>query len=537
MKELVNSIEKQIETDKEVINVLPRNGIKSIKTLLETIKDMIDKYNYVDNKLLENIEERYNQLTDVKEFADISKLEQEIQKYNSAIKIIDSSSSYEKMGLDKIEYNINGYYKSNLERLNKELIECVKKFEIVGIKITAEDFNISENAKEYMKVLLEEAYNGQINSEKIKEAFEGAYWNCSEVVSHLYANIRYLYDIHKNEINKYFQIRAENIVYEFNCTREQIENKKAELIKKKKLLENIDNKIILNKFFNGTWNINDYKEDNYNRIYLELISTDVKNLQEKEKCEMDENIEKLNENLIEYSRFNEYKFLSDTVLQIREEELRKNEANKDKKVKKTQYDILKDNIKELTVEIFKLNEKINKPVKGLFAKHNDKDKKTIILKRNNSILELKKLYMELDDEIVKQKIIESIDETSSLLDVLKLGSNFYSFMAKAIIKKNDEITDKELGEMAKRIRDFIMFSNFSVINYVKISDKKDLSIIIKDKYKLFGMQVSKENFQEENIEDLMRKVRIISNYNNILKSKFSIKDLEYITTVKEFLKR
>ena len=145
--------------------------------------------------------------------------------------------------------------------------------------------------------------------------------------------------------------------------------------------------------------------------------------------------------------------------------------------------------------------------------------------------------MELDDEIVKQKIIESIDETSSLLDILKLGSNFYSFMAKAIIKKNDEITDKELGEMAKRIRDFIMFSNFSVINYVKISDKKDLSIIIKDKYKLFGMQVSKENFQEENIEDLMRKVRIISNYNNILKSKFSIKDLEYITTVKEFLKR
>jgi hypothetical protein len=110
-------------------------------------------------------------------------------------------------------------------------------------------------------------------------------------------------------------------------------------------------------------------------------------------------------------------------------------------------------------------------------------------------------------------------------------------MAKEIIKRYSEITDKELGELAEKIRDFITFSNFSVINYIKISDKKELSVIIKDKYKLFGMQLSKENFQEENIEDLMKRVKILTNYNNILKTKFSIKDLEYITTVKEMLKK
>ena len=110
-------------------------------------------------------------------------------------------------------------------------------------------------------------------------------------------------------------------------------------------------------------------------------------------------------------------------------------------------------------------------------------------------------------------------------------------MAKAMIKKNEEITDKEIGEYAKKIRDFINFSNFAVINYIKISDTKELAVIIKDKYKLFGMQVSKENFQEDNIEDLIKKVKIISNYNNIQKSKFSIEDLEYITTVKEMIKK
>ena len=254
---------------------------------------------------------------------------------------------------------------------------------------------------------------------------------------------------------------------------------------------------------------------------------------------MDENIEKLDNNLSEYSKYSEYRFLVDGVLTIREEELKRIQANKDKKVKKTEYELVKDNIKKITAEIFKINGKLDKPQKGLFKRKDSNDKKNsaVILQRNNLVLELKKLYMNLDDEIMKQKIMQNVDETSSLLDVLKLASNYYGFMARAMIKKNEEITDKEIGEMAKDIRNFINFSNFTVINYIKISDTKDLAVIIKDKYKLFGMQVSKENFQEDNIEDLIKRVKIIANYNNIQKSKFSIEDLEYITTVKEMLKK
>lgn len=539
MKELVKNIEEQIDTDKEVISVLPRNGIKAIKTLLETISEMTEKYEHANEMLLKDIENRYNELTTVEGNQEIPKIEDEILKYDGAVKDTDMRSSFEKMGLDRVVYNVNGYYKSNLERLNRELIDCVKQFEKVGIKLTADDFNISEYAKEYMGVLLQEAYEGQINSEKIKDAFEKVYWKCSEVVSHLYANIRYIYDIHEAEIDKFYENKSEEILQRFHSTAEQVEDKKAELIKQKKKLEDIDNKIILNKFYTGSLNINDYKEDNYKRIYSELTSKDVSELTEAEKAEMDENIEKLDNNLSEYSKYSEYRFLVDGVLTIREEELKRIQANKDKKVKKTEYELLKDNIKKITAEIFKINGKLDKPQKGLFKRKDSNDKKNsaVILQRNNLVLELKKLYMNLDDEIMKQKIMQNIDETSSLLDVLKLASNYYGFMARAMIKKNEEITDKEIGEMAKDIRNFINFSNFTVINYIKISDTKDLAVIIKDKYKLFGMQVSKENFQEDNIEDLIKRVKIIANYNNIQKSKFSIEDLEYITTVKEMLKK
>ena len=539
MKELVENIGKQIDTDKEVISILPRNGIKAIKTLLETIQEMTAKYEYVNEMLLKDIESRYDELTAVSENEEIPKIETDILKYNEAVKNTDARSSYDKMGLDKITYNVNGYYKSNLERLNKELINCVKQFENVGIKLTAEDFNISEYSKEYMDVLLQEAQDGQINSERVKDAFEKVYWKCSEVVSHLYVNIKYIYDKYESEIDKFYKNKSEEVLQEFSATEEQIENKRTELIKQKKKLEAIDNKITLDKFYTGSLNINDYKEDNYKRMYTELTSKEISDLSENEKTEMDENIEKLDSNLGEYSKYCEYRFLVDGVLSIREEELKKAEANKDKKVKKTEFDIMKENIKKLATEVFKINEKLDKPSKGFFKKKSSNDKKNtvIILQRNNLILDLKKAYMELDEQILKQNIIQNIDETSSLLDVLKLASNYYGFMAKSMIKKNEEITDTEIGELAKEIRDFINFSNFAVINYVKISDTKDLAVIVKDKYKLFGLQVSKENFQEDNVEDLIRRVKLITNYNNIQKTKFSVEDLEYITTVKEMLKK
>lgn len=539
MKELVENIEKQISTDKEVISVLPRNGIRAIKSLLETIKDMTDKYEALNENVLQEIAARYDRLTDVEENVEIHQIEEEILRYDVAVRNTDTRSSFEKMGLDKISYNVNGYYKSNLERLNTELIECVKQFQNVGIKLSAQDFDVSEYAKKYMDILLQESNKGNINSELVKSTFEKVYWECSDVVTHLYVSIKYLYDKYENEIDKFYQNKAEEILKSFNSTAEGVEDKKVELINKKKKIEATDNRIILNKFFTGAMNINDFKLDNYTRIYLELTSKELAKISEKEKADMDQNIAKLNDNLNEYARYCEYKFLVDEILELRQEELKKNEENKSKKVKKTDYDLSKENIKKIKSEIFKINGKIDKPSKGLFGlkSSNDKKKNEEILKRNNLILDLKKEYLQLDTEIIRQKIVQNIDETSSLLDVLKFASSYYGFMARAMIKKNEEITDKEIGEEVKKVRDFINFSDFKVINNVKISDTKDLAVIIKDKYKLFGMQVSKENFQEDNLEDLIKKVKIVSNYNNIKKSKYSIDDLEYIVSVKEMLKK
>ena len=77
----VENIEKQISTDKEVISVLPRNGIRAIKSLLETIKDMTDKYEALNENVLQEIAARYDRLTDVEENVEIHQIEEEILRY------------------------------------------------------------------------------------------------------------------------------------------------------------------------------------------------------------------------------------------------------------------------------------------------------------------------------------------------------------------------------------------------------------------------------------------------------------------------
>ena len=47
-------------------------------------------------------------------------------------------------------------------------------------------------------------------------------------------------------------------------------------------------------------------------------------------------------------------------------------------------------------------------------------------------------------------------------------------------------------------------------------------------YKLFGINLQKENFQEDNIEDIIKRVNIICGYNNIQKSPYTVENIEYV---------
>lgn len=542
MNNILNEMEKQINIDKEVIDVLPKKGIKARRKFIEQTEEMIEQYEKIKNDIKKEIEDRYQKITNVNQNSQIEELEKEILKLDNLSFINENQSSFEKMGLDKLIYNINGFYKKNLEIINNDIIECIKRFKQVGIELTSENFNISEYTKEYMAVLIEEDKKGNKNSEKVKNTFEKIYWKCSDIISYININLRHIYDENEKEIDKFYKKTSEEIQEKLNITQEEIEIKKDQLIRKMNELKDIDKKIILNNFLEGKLKINDYQKENYNKIYEKLIPEKIDTFSEKEKIEMDENIRKLHSNLNEYNKYLKFKFINDDILQLRKEkikEIEKNEEEKKKESKKPESENIRNDLKKVKTQIIKLNTEINKGNKLGFItkKHEDKKIETKISERNNKILEIKELYTKLDNSLLKEKIVSDIDNTSKILDVLKFASYYHGFLARSIIKKYPEIIEEDINKMIDEFIKFVRLNEFSVINNIEIENKKEISIIIKDKYKLFGMDLSKENFSTDNIELLTKDTEIINNYNNIEKSGISIEEIQFIIEAKEILKK
>lgn len=542
MSGLVKEIVEQINIDKEVIQVSPKTGIKAIRQLLKNLEEMQEKYNAIYDATMKEIKLRYDRINSIAENEEIEKVQNEILELDNLVLSEAGQTSFEKMELDKLCYHLNGFYKKNLYVINKAIYECVKKFREVGISVTSKDFNISEYANEYMTVLLEEADNGRINSDKVKDAFENVYWKCSNLISpHIVMNIRQIYDQNESNIDKYYKNKTEEVLSSLNVTQKQVEKRKEDLIKKLNDLKGVDGRLILDSFLNNTYSITDYKDERYKLTYENLISKKLNELSLEQKQEMDSNIERLHTNLVEYKTYLDFRFISNDLLELKNQKAKEVEKEKaDKKNKKSEYETIQADIKKLAAEIKKDNAELQSNEKPkfpfIFKKKINKKATEKILERDNKILQLKSLYEKLDNSKLKEKINTNLDDSSKILDVFKLASYYYEFLARSIIKEVPDIVENDIDSMIERFRKFVRLYDFSVINHINITEKKELSIVIKDKYKLLGLTLSKENFSDENLEDLISQIQIIDYYNHIKNSNIPIEDIQYEINAKAILK-
>ena len=91
--------------------------------------------------------------------------------------------------------------------------------------------------------------------------------------------------------------------------------------------------------------------------------------------------------------------------------------------------------------------------------------------------------------------------------------------------------------MIIRLKQAIKEPNFSVINNINITEVKDMAIIIKDKYKLLGLNVNKEDFEEGSVDSLNSVAKTLTVYNNIKNSNLTLEDIDFACKAKEILKK
>lgn len=530
MSEAIAKLQERIEADKETLGLLPKNNLKNITKTLEKIDEFREKYEETYKDIIEEIKTRYEEIDKVEENAEIGNIEDEIQRIEDNITINHMKTSYERMELDRLIFSINGFYKKKLNAVNQDIYMVLKKFESVGIKLTKDDFDYSEYAHEYMKVFIEEAQKGNVYSDRIKETFEKLYIKCSELIMHISLNIRSLY--HKNEkmIDKFYTLKKEQTLADMETTEEQIEEKCEAMKTRVNSLRDKDDRTILNKFLNTELIVNDYKKEN-----ISALINKMQTVGQKDDEEFYANIRKLLNNLKEYQIYAEFKFLVNDIISM----YKKNEKEKEnkEKSKKTQYELRIEEIVKAEKKLYQLNANINKGGSILFFLKKKSKTEADVLERNNQILVLKDLYRKLDDDMIDRGVKEKISETTTILETLIFASSYYNFIARKIIKQFPEITEDEINSMVIRLKESTKGPGFSVINNMNITEVKDMSIIIKDKYKLLGLNVNKEDFEEGSVESLANLVKTLNIYNNIKISNITMQDIEFMCKAKEILKK
>ena len=493
---MINELKEKIKVSKELLDTLPKNNIKNKKKYKDTLLETVSEYK---NDLLEVekvIDERYNKLRYINEEQTSNDIEQINYLKQKLFLLNKYNSSYEKLNFDKTLYKLNHFYKLDLTEVNNNIINCIEKFDVVGIKLHAEDFDYSEYAYEYMKVLL----NNHDDFEKIKDSFEKIYWQCSDLFIHIELNIKYLYYKNKNIFEKYINAEKTKFLKQFSSPLEKFNELTTSYEKHKQ--ESL--KRGLKKFANKIWNINDYQELKVNKYYSFFTS-------ENPDKEINEEIEKLSHSAYEYKNLLSFNYIINDIKKKYEEKSNQKNAlkNINKKIIKNESLIHKYNKKKNKKE--KINTKI------LFL-----------------IQELETLYEELDEITFYDRVFKYLNEDSSIYDALSLVCSHYLYLAKCI-KENDIEVNSENEHL--RLINFLLNPYNNLIMNVAITENRDLALVISDRYKLSNFNILKDNLSTtEGLDEIIENAEKIKIYNRVV-TKLSYDNLKFVVQTKEMFKK
>ena len=225
---------------------------------------------------------------------------------------------------------------------------------------------------------------------------------------------------------------------------------------------------------------------------------------------------KLRNSLYEYKLFLKFKFIADRIIDVYNNLL----ANK------TAYINLVKTIQKNEKEIVKLGT----AKKSFFRRKNNEADQTKL------VTDTKELYKKADvDKIVMAIDRANLSAKSTLYDVLNLCPQYYNFLFNCLINKEDGIQEKEIFEFIAELKEFVNWPYFTIINNIKISDEKDIMFIIKDKYNLLNINLTKEDLEGNNLESLIDSLNTLEEFYYINKNGINIDDISDLIEFKKLL--
>lgn len=520
-KRVKEMIEK-IESNKEVLSVMPKNNEKNIEKYLSKIQELKNEYENYKQTVLNILNDRYDREIQITKNPDIDNLQSRLDTIEKTLCIInDIKTSYEKMELDKIIYRIRKYYKENLENVNNQILLAINKFANVGIDLTLADFNYSIYVKEYMEMFFKELEEGNINSDNIANKFEEIYWKCPDIIIHIELNIRNIYLKNQVAIDKYFSREKNSLLKQWSKMPNEIMSSYLALKRQKIEKEKTDKFILLDSFISGKLNIKNYTSEKIKSNCLKFIPENILNDDTKSE-EIEMNLFKFLNSLYEYRNYMKFNFILEDIKKYYKEK---------EKYKKVYMDT-KKKIESSETKLRKINKKLQR--KGLFAK---KSSAKQAKEQNNLILEIKDMYGQLDLNKFYNKIYTELTDNATIYDVLKLASSYYNYLVECIIKKDKSIVQEDIELLIQDLNEFLENPYNTIINNVTILEEKDIAIIIKDRYKLLNFNIEIDDLNINNIDNLISTLEEIQIGFNIRRAELDVDNIARICEMNKILSK
>ncbi|MBQ2835279.1 MAG: hypothetical protein IJE68_00350 [Clostridia bacterium] len=521
MSNLTEILEK-IEVEKQLLSVMPKNNHKNIVKYLEKIKELETEYAGYNDKIIKTLTDRYKEATKIEKNNEIENLEKRLNTIEKTLYLLsDEKTSYEKLELDKIIYKIGRYYKGNLENINEQIKKAIAQFASIGISLELSDFDYSIYVQQYMKTFFEERRKDGINSNILKAKFEEIYWKCPDIIIHIELNIRNIYFNKQTQIDKYFEKEKAQLLKQWGKTPKEIMNSYLGIKQQQQEVIAQDKKIQIEKFLNGEWNTSNYSQDkiqtNYSKILLPTIITQI----DTNKEEIQRSILEFLNSLYEYKNYLNFQYIVDDVKKYYKE--------KDKY--KKSYEDTKKKILDSEKKLKKLNKKASS--KGLFGKKKEIKQTT---EQNQMVLEIKKLYKELDLNKFYSKISNNLEDDSTIYDILNLANSYYNYLTFCMIENNKTITQEKMDEQIKKIDEFLKNPYNNIITNLTITDDRDIAMIIKDRYQLLNFNVKQDDLSAKNLDNLINVLENIITSWNLNKNGIDIKNIEEILKIRDTFK-
>lgn len=535
MSSFLEFIEEDTEAKKTLFSTMPTNTKSEIRRYNEKVDTVLAKYNEYQISVKKYLDAKSRSFS-VKEIdKGLDKLVDKVDKLQHVKFILNPLNTFfEKLGFDTLLFEISNYYDFNFNSLNENINKFLDKFELVGIKLTKDDFNYTCYVNEYMTSLMDVRTKKNDNYDKVSQIFENIYWANPEIIGHIELNFRKLIRRYERTFVNYIykhqkEIMAENKIDNYQDCLNKLKTAYIELENADK--ENIYDVVNLAK--SGEIDINNYFEDSkvrlstYSSLMIEPIDFENKELMNK----FYESLEKLKDNVIEFGNYAKFIPLIEGFKTEYEKQIPNDNTN-NKNLDKNLKNILNQiNDKESKLE--KLNRKIFGFDSGFLDFKTNINLRQLKTDSVNIAKSLYELYQSYEQECFKIKVISILNKSLTISDLLHL---FYSFdyFKKTAIKKYFEVTS--YGEIIKYSDSFDLFAinpTNIIIDGVYLFAENNLSKVIMNRYRLDNVNLTEELLNPDDLELLMNKINLLLRIKIIEESTTTVEKIWFITQVEK----